>query len=290
MRRFVKERVMTEYEEITRREKEKKALHEEVWRRMVPCENAKEDVMARFYGITSNKCKPIRLDEYINLDRIIQKHGENGFVIVSASRPERSQEENDKETKDLIEDIKSCGFSFIPVYGGYRSPDSKEDGDYEAAFMIFNYDAKGNSTDFTALLGCAIKWCGKYGQDCVLVKAPGKAPIYVDGCEMEVNRTESMDVLKNDPLQTYFTLLKGKEDVQKEIDATLMGEYKTYCRKKNFPISDKGFATWKSCHQNDVKQIERRFTCDIQFECYINPLPCTLNERRRRGNELYLCY
>ena len=35
-----------------------------------------EDVMSRFYEVTSNQCKPVRVDE-VTLNRLLKKYGDN---------------------------------------------------------------------------------------------------------------------------------------------------------------------------------------------------------------------
>ena len=255
--------------------------------RMVRCKNINEDVMRKYYGIKANMCRPIRIDEKITLDRVINKHGDNGYVSISANRSENDDETNAARTRSLLSDIKKSGYAYLPTYGGYRAPDGSEVGDYEPSFLVFNYDKSGEELDFDRLRQLAIDWCGKYNQDCVMVKAPQEAPIYLDRDGMKVNSSESDKVFKNDPNQEYFTSLKDKPEVDSEINGKLMGKYKTYCHRNNIPVTREGFEEWKEDHLTDIDSIGRRFTNDIQFECYINPIPQNLNEMRMRGNEIY---
>ena len=60
-----------------------------------------ENVMQRYYGIEYNQYRPVLLKE-VTLDRILKKHGTNGFVCISANRSDYPQEVNDKNTKRLI--------------------------------------------------------------------------------------------------------------------------------------------------------------------------------------------
>lgn len=218
------------------------------------CVNEKEDVMKRYFGISSNGCKPF-IVEKVTIDRIIGKHGDNGFVCVSACRGDKSDEQNEAATKSLLSDISKGGWSFLPTYGGYRNTDTGEEGDYEASFTVFNYGKDGNPRDFKELAEFARLMCGKYGQDCVLVKAPNKAAVYVDKDGRKVNSTESDKVWKNDPSKEFFTSISSKE------------------HKENME------------RQYGKPYHHRRWTNDIQFESVrVNPIPCTLNERiRRRG-------
>lgn len=69
--------------------------HQEFRKKLLNCTNPKEDVMSIYHGITSNKCKPILMDQATS-NRLLTKHGSNGFVVVSAYRNYMSYEENVK--------------------------------------------------------------------------------------------------------------------------------------------------------------------------------------------------
>lgn len=218
--------------------------------------NINEDVMYKFYNIDSNHLKPI-LVERITIDRIIKKHGQNGYIIISANRSNEDEERNVSKTKELYRQIYKSGFSFLPVYGGYRGTDGVED-DYEPSFIVFNYNKKGDAMDFNDLYKLGLKWCEEYGQNAFTVKAPGESPKHIDRNGNKINDYESLDYWKNDPNQAFFTSLTSKE-------------------------------------KTDPKKPSRRFTLDIGYEdqkvsesYYINPAPCTLIERMRRGNEIFL--
>lgn len=220
----------------------------------------KEDVMRRFYGITSNGHKPM-LCERINLDRIIKKHGRNGYIIISANRSDESEERNTEHTKMLYDEIKKSGYSYLPAYGGYRGTDGVED-DFEPSFLVFNYDTKGNSKDFSILYNLALKWCGEHEQESVMIKAPNEPPKHINADGYKVNDFEGDRVWKNDKNQMFFTSMKPRNEI-------------------------------------DPDNPSRRFTLDIGYGkreddeelnegIYINPAHCTLNERQRRHNEIFL--
>lgn len=246
-----------------------------------------EDVMNRFYGISSNHHKPVRIDE-ITLDRVLKKHGDNGMINISANRSDKPQEENDKQTKELINDLKQSGYSYLPTYGGYRGTDGIED-DYEPSFVVFNYDSKGNPKDFEELKKFALYLCGKYNQDSVLIKAPEEAPVYLNKDGKKVNSDETKQYWKNDPSKQFFTSFKSKDDVDNEIKAKLLGKYKSYCNHNNIPKTKEGFETFYNEHLKDIASIGKRYTYDIRFdECYVNPMPCQLSERMRRKGEIMI--
>ena len=245
---------------------------------------ADEDVMKRYYGIESNHNKPVRIDE-VTLNRVLDKHGDNGMINISANRSDSPKDVNDKNTQSLINDLKRSGYSYLPVYGGYRGTDGVED-DYEPSFVVFNYDVNGHVKNFSELQTFAIELCGKYDQDSVLIKAPGKAPIYLDRNGNKANERESNKVLKNDPKQAYFTSMKSKDEVDDEVRNKLMGKYKSYCHQNNLPVTKDGFEKFYNEHLNDVDSVGGRYTYDIAFECYVNPMPCHLTERMKRKGEI----
>ena len=251
-------------------------------------ETINEDVMNRFYGIKTNGNKPV-LIEHITLNRIINKHGDKGLVIISANRSDQPQEYNDEKTKELISDIQNSGFSYLPTYGGYRSPEGIED-NYEPSFVIFNYDTKGNEADFEELRNFAVYCCGKYDQDSVLIKEPGLPPIYVDRNGEKSNEKESDTIWKNDPKQEYFTSLKSRDKVNDEILMKLRAKYKSYCKNNNIKPTPEGFNDFCEENLTNISKIGRRWTYDIQFppmeEHYVNPMPCQLTERMRRKGEI----
>ena len=143
-----------------------------------------------------------------------------------------------KNTKSLIADIKKSGYSYFPVYGGYKGTDGMVD-KYEPSFFITNYKGKTPQDNFDELFDLAVKICNKYNQDSVLVKAPNDVPKYIDrNGNVSINRIE----------KEYFTALYKKDTGTK------------------------------------------RMTYDMDFNMYLNPLPCTLNEamRRQLSNEIIM--
>lgn len=267
---------------------EKRKIAKENFRRKHQlAKNLNEDVMNRFYGILSNKHKPVKINE-VTLDRVLQKHGDNGMINISANRSDQPQEVNDANTRELINDLKKSGYSYLPTYGGYRGLDGVED-DYEPSFIVFNYNENGEETDFEDLRKFGLYLCGKYNQDSVLIKAPNKAPIYCDRNGQKTNSRETKKYWKNDPKQQFFTSFKSKESVDDEIRATLMNKYKKYCRDKGIARTQKGFENFYNEHLNDIDFIGKRYTYDIGFdECYVNPMPCQLIERMRRKGEVMI--
>ena len=100
-------------------------------------------VMVEFYDILSNTFEPQKLNE-VTIDRVLNKHGNNGMVIISANRSDLDGQTNNKNTKELIKDIRQSGFSYFPVYGGYHDKNSEVVDNYEPSFVVVNYDKNGN--------------------------------------------------------------------------------------------------------------------------------------------------
>lgn len=249
-------------------------------------QRADEAVMSRFYGLSSNRCRPM-LIERITLDRIIKKHGENGLINVSACRSDNTPEENEVLTRSLIKDLQDSPYRYLPGYGGYRDPELGEYGDFEASFNVFNYDRDGKPQNWEDLRDFGVELCKKYNQSSVLVKAPGEPPMWINGEGQRVSKDETNDVVKNDPSQEYFTSLKSREELTDNEEQYLKQQYVRYCKRKGIApdFESKDFEKFRDEHKNEVP-VSRRYTYDMSWggtsECYVNPSPCDINERRMR--------
>ena len=152
----------------------------------------------------------------IGLNRLFNKHTENGYVMVSACRHDWSEDDevenreiNNIKTNELKRDIQNTGYQYIPVQGGFVEDDGTEV--VEQSFLIVNFKNKsGNGVpagDFSKLKDLAISLCGKYNQDSVLVVEPGGKPTYytrtgdIDG--------QFMSKTARDAAQQYFTKIGG---------------------------------------------------------------------------------
>lgn len=187
-----------------------------------------------------------RLNE-LNINRI-KKHGEAGFIIVSACR---SQVESDNPNTDLSEDYKnwakqhyiadedidkednkgrflkdrnyqsdadlermlrssSFPYSFSPVYGGYHGTDGAVDS-FEPSYIIYNYKKDGTAGEWGDLHDLALALCRKYKQDSVYVQAPGEPPVYQDCDGNTISSKSSLDFKYNRPEEEYFTTAKREK-------------------------------------------------------------------------------
>lgn len=151
----------------------------------------------------------------MNLDRLLSKHTDHGYVMVSACRNDHSEDPvenrkmNNVKTNELKRDIYDFGYQFIPVQGGYHELNSDEES-VEQSFIIVNYKRGSNVPvgDFAELKAIAIDLCKKYRQDSVLIVEPEKKPTYYkqDGSvDFELNGHVSV----RDNAREYF-MRQGK--------------------------------------------------------------------------------
>lgn len=171
-----------------------------------------------FYEGTNNRSLPVPLSE-TNAQRLINRHSDNGYIIISACRgwsdfgldpdnladKETLNYKNKIRTKSLQNDIQSFGFSYTPCYGGFveNLGTENEDTVYEKSFIVYARKKDG-SVDFDLLKRFGLDMCDKYNQDSVLIKTPGDMPAYYNrngGIECQFDG----DIAFNDITKTYFT-------------------------------------------------------------------------------------
>lgn len=216
--------------------------------------NLNEDVMRRFWNIR-HQSAPV-LVEKITIDRLMRKHGDNGFVIISANRSDKPEERNTAATQALIQDLMDSRFSYLPTYGGYHDKNRSDVKDeFEPSFIVFNYSQDGTPMNWSLLHRFALDMCGKYEQASVYIQPPGKEPEYQDEDGNKVNSTSSRDYIKNDLDQEFFTSMSSPEEISRH---------------------------------GKTQKVGRRFTSDIQFESkvYVNPMPSSIAARRMRKGEI----
>ena len=183
-----------------------------------------------------------------SLNRMME-HGKTGMIIISGNRseidsdnPENSlrkqfkswcrkngvdnpdkkveaqwlKDRNAKADKHLKNDIMRAGWSFSPVYGGYKGNDGVTD-NFEPSFVVYNYNRKGEQKEgFDELKNFAIRMCKKYRQNSVYVQGPGEPPVYLDGNGNQVSTKSSLDFKFNREKEDYFTTTKrDKTDPQR---------------------------------------------------------------------------
>ena len=111
---------------------------------------------------------------------------------------------NKAADKHLRDDIKAAGFSYTPVFGGYRMQETGEES-HEPSYVVYCYDRNGQPCDFEELKRFGLKMCLKYSQESIYVQAPGKPPVYLDYNGNQVNSASSNDFKYNREGEEYFT-------------------------------------------------------------------------------------
>ena len=106
--------------------------------------------------------------------------------------------------KQLKKDIHDAGFSYTPVFGGYRMQETGEES-HEPSYVVYCYDRKGQLRDFQELKDFALKMCGKYSQESVYVQAPNDPPVYLDKHGNQINSSSSGNFKFNRGNETFFT-------------------------------------------------------------------------------------
>ena len=146
-----------------------------------------------------------------NLNRISKGHEKDGYAILSASRGECSDEENNKRTKELKDKLKSKGYSYLAVYGGYK--ELENEASLEKSFVVYPYDIiKGEKKDFNTFKKDIEELASNYNQDTILICEPNGVPKYV-AINPEADEFEfGGDTTYNDTKQTFFTAIKKWND------------------------------------------------------------------------------
>lgn len=186
-----------------------------------------------------------RLDE-LNIGRL-KKHGENGFIVISANRsaiasenpdcslipeyadflkenniqdsPELAaqwlKKRNKKADEALRNELVNSKYSFSSVFGGYHGTDSVVD-EFEPSYVVYNYTKTGESGAMEDLFKFALDLCGKYKQDSVYVQAPGESPNYYNAHGVKVNTSSTKNFkLNRDGEEFYTTAKRDKNNPQR---------------------------------------------------------------------------
>lgn len=216
---------------------------------------------------TCNNAELVSINE-INAKTMLQKHGDSGFIVISPCRgyadfkldPNNAQskqklsEINNQRIRQMISQIKSSGYSYTPVYGGFieNAGTKDEESVYERSFVVYNKRRDGSEGDMKKLIDFGQALAKEYNQDSFLVKEKGEKPKYItqDGdVDMEFSGNTSF----NDFSQEYFT------DLHKNTDK----------------------------YANNTNRKPTRFS---YVESYVNPAPQCYSERHVRSlnGEIFL--
>ena len=106
--------------------------------------------------------------------------------------------------KQLRKDIHDVGFSYTPVFGGYKMKETGEES-FEPSYIVYPYTRKGELVKFDYLRQFALDMCRKYKQESVYVQGPGDPPVYLDKDGNQINTSSSNNFKFNRDNETYFT-------------------------------------------------------------------------------------
>jgi len=158
-----------------------------------------------------NKDNLIKIDE-VGLNRILSKHFNDGFIIITADRSEITDKaERIKRYKQLKIDITNAGYPHIPVYGGYKetNPETQEKYDstsFEYGFLIPNQKSfSGKTKDSDELIDLGKKLAAKYDQESFLYKPMGNnnESYWIDANGNVTQKFKGLTI--NDMTQEFFT-------------------------------------------------------------------------------------
>ena len=130
---------------------------------------------------------------------------------------------NKAADKQLRRDIQEAGFSYTPVYGGYRMQETGEES-HEPSYVVYCYDRNGQPRDFEELKQFGLKMCLKYSQESVYVQAPDKAPVYLDYNGNQINSTSSNNFKFNRDDEEFFTTTSRDKDHPQRFTADVVFE------------------------------------------------------------------
>lgn len=130
---------------------------------------------------------------------------------------------NKAADRQLLKDIMEAGFSYTPVYGGYRMKETGEES-HEPSYVVYCFDRNGKPRDFQELKEFALKMCLKYSQESVYVQAPGEPPVYLNYDGDQVNSSSSNNFKFNREKEEYFTTTKRSKTAPQRFTADIVFE------------------------------------------------------------------
>lgn len=150
------------------------------------------------------QCNIVKLEEK-TLNRLLSGHTADGYIVLSASRGENTDAVNNVRYAELKRAVKDLGYTFIPVYGGYKEEDNGEV--FEKSLFVIPRDRNGVEKEFDKFFDDMRGLGEKYHQDSILIARPNKNPRYYNIKDGTYDDEFTGSVL-NDVLQQYFTALK----------------------------------------------------------------------------------
>lgn len=141
------------------------------------------------------------------LNRLVTDH--NKYVMISASRGDKTKEENNRRFSELKNKVWKAGYSYIPVYGGYIEGNVEV---YEQSLVVV---PKNKDQDFSQLVDDMISIGKYYEQEAILVKFPDDYPVYYNLITNTYGEPFNGELKLNDVAQKYFTSLKKHPRAQR---------------------------------------------------------------------------
>lgn len=112
------------------------------------------------------------------MNRLVHGHDERGYIVITAA-PQNREDKNNRGRNSLISDLKRLGYSYVPVFCGYKEV-GQEKASLEESFVVFPYDiATEKYDDFDNFKKNLINLGKKYEQESILVKENGEDPICI---------------------------------------------------------------------------------------------------------------
>ena len=191
--------------------------------------------------------KVLKSSSQYSLYNIIRgKHADNGFVILSAEKEDLSVAENNKRTAELEDCIVAEGYSFKNALGGYTY-EGASGYTKEKSFVVFNYKRGGEAGDFADLESFALRMCGDFEQQSVLIAEPGKVPVYKnkDGDVVSAPEKSSSDVSVNKENPPAYTSFKtAREKAKKDEFGNKTAEREEVYLPDRYETMDIAFSTF----------------------------------------------
>ncbi len=165
---------------------------------------------------------PMPLLNEVTVNRLLGKHYDSAFVIVSASRPENTAQENNQLTKELLLKLKNNPYSYIPIFGQFitNKGSVNEQLFYETSFLILNFNKDKEELPFEGLKTLGLEICSEFSQKTILVKSPdGNPKTLTRNGEVDIEFSGSLVI--NDLTQAYLKSLIKACDIPKTNQSTL---------------------------------------------------------------------
>ena len=165
---------------------------------------------------------PMPLLNEVTVNRLLGKHYDSAFVIVSASRPENTAQENNQLTKELLLKLNNNPYSYIPIFGQFitNKGSVNEQLFYETSFLILNFNKDKEELPFEGLKTLGLEICSEFSQTTILVKSPdGNPKTLTRNGEVDIEFSGSLVI--NDLTQAYLKSLIKARDIPKTNQSTL---------------------------------------------------------------------